>query len=86
MIIADTGFFLALANPGDRYHPPAVRALQALKSPLITTYPVITEACYLLLSTHGNTAQRNFLSSLVSGVAAIFQLETTHLTRMVMLN
>jgi predicted nucleic acid-binding protein len=38
MIIADTGFFFALANPCDRYHQTAVRALQALKSPLITTY------------------------------------------------
>jgi uncharacterized protein len=85
MIIADTGFFFALANARDRYHQPALRALKDLKSPFITTYPVITEACYLLLSTNGNTAQRNFLSNIVAGAADIFQLETTHLARMVTL-
>ncbi|MGI0492330.1 type II toxin-antitoxin system VapC family toxin [Alkalinema pantanalense CENA528] len=85
MIIADTGFFFALANPRDRYHQPAVRALTALKDPLITTYPVITETCYLLLSTNGNAAQRNFLSNVVAGATDIFQLKTIHLMRMVTL-
>lgn len=30
MIIANTGFFFALANPRDRYHSAALRALEAI--------------------------------------------------------
>lgn len=56
MIITDTGFFFALANQADRYHSAALSALEAINEPLITTYPVITETCYLLLSTGGNFA------------------------------
>jgi uncharacterized protein len=83
MIIADTGFFFALANPRDRYHPAALRALEAINEPLITTYPVITETCYLLLSTSGNSAQCNFLKNLSNGAADIFHLQDNHLTRMI---
>ena len=50
MIIADTGFFLALFNVNDRFHPDAIRVLNELSESLITTHPVITETCYLLLS------------------------------------
>lgn len=83
MIIADTGFFFALANLQDRYHSAALRALEAINEPLITTYPVITETCYLLLSTSGNFAQVKFLKDLSSGAADIFHLQDQHLTRMI---
>jgi predicted nucleic acid-binding protein len=83
MIIADTGFFFALANQGDRYHLPALSALAAITEPLITTYPVITETCYLLLSTSGNSAQCNFLRNLAAGAAERFHLQEKHLTRMI---
>jgi uncharacterized protein len=47
MIIADTGFFVALGNQTDRNHSAAIQFLEFLQEPLITTYPVITETCYL---------------------------------------
>jgi uncharacterized protein len=74
MIITDTGFFFALANAGDRYHLAALSALEAINEPLMTTYPVITETCYLLLSTGGNFAQCSFLRNLAAGAAEIFHL------------
>jgi uncharacterized protein len=74
MIIADTGFFFALASQSDRYHQAASRTLQSINDPLITTYPVLTETCYLLLSTGGNFAQCNFLKNLAAGAAEIFHL------------
>ena len=37
MIIADTGFFLALFNANDRLHPDAMKVLNTLSEPLITT-------------------------------------------------
>ena len=83
MIIADNGFFFALANQSDRYHSAALSALEAINEPLITTYPVITETCYLLLSTGGNFAQCNFLRNLAAGAAEIFHLQEVHLVRMI---
>jgi len=81
MIIADTGFFFALAGQRDRYHQAALLALEAINEPLIATYPVITETCYLLLSTGGNFAQCNFLRSLAAGASDVFHLQETHLVR-----
>jgi predicted nucleic acid-binding protein len=46
MILADTGFFVAIASPNDQFHHAAITALEAIDEPIITTYPVITETCY----------------------------------------
>ncbi len=83
MIITDTGFFFALANPSDRCHQASLSALADISEPLITTYPVITETCYLLLSTDGNPAQCRFLRDIVSGAAEIFHAQKVHLIRMI---
>ncbi|MFY7885967.1 MAG: hypothetical protein ACOVOV_14100 [Dolichospermum sp.] len=40
MIIADTGFFVALGNKNDNFHAQAKQKLTTLKESLITTYPV----------------------------------------------
>ena len=48
MIIADTGFFLALFNANDRLHSNAVQALNKLSEPLITTHPVIVRPVIFL--------------------------------------
>jgi len=37
MIIADTGFWLAIANRRDQHHSVAVNCMDALGEPLITT-------------------------------------------------
>ncbi|ACB00959.1 MULTISPECIES: type II toxin-antitoxin system VapC family toxin [Cyanophyceae] len=85
MIIADTGFFYALMNSKDKYHQQSVEAVKILKSTLITTYPVITETCHLLLQRQGTKYQTKFLKSLDQGFARIFQLETKHLSRIIQL-
>src|SRR5688500_18635740 len=61
MIIADTGFWLALANARDRHHQRARRALSALNEPLITTWPVLTETCHLLVSKLGAMSSARFV-------------------------
>lgn len=81
MIIADTGFFFALASQKDRYHQAALLALEAINEPLITTYPVIAETCYLLLSTGGNFAQCKVLKNLVAGASEVFHIQENHLAR-----
>ena len=83
MLITDTGFFFAIANKNDRYHTRAQHVLEAINETLITTYPVVTETCYLLLTTRGNAAQCTFLRSLYEGAFEIFHLERHHVDRMV---
>jgi uncharacterized protein len=53
-IITDTSFWVALINDEDYYHAQAQRALAPVEEPLITTWPVVAETCYLLLERMGN--------------------------------
>lgn len=48
---------IALIDAGDPYHETCRRALQGLRLPLITTWPVLTEAMYLLGDAGGWPAQ-----------------------------
>jgi predicted nucleic acid-binding protein len=81
MIIADTGFWLALANVRDRHHIVARRALADLREPLVTTWPVLTETCHLLVSKLGTTAATRFVDSGAKGAFQLFVLEREHLGR-----
>jgi uncharacterized protein len=81
MVIADTGFWLALANKRDRHHAAACTALEALREPLITTWPVVTETCYLLLTRLGPPAAEKFVASGSRGAFELFALERNHLGR-----
>lgn len=82
MIIADTGFFVALGNRADRFHLQAVAVLNQFPEPLITTYPVISETCYLLARDSGISVECKFLREIAAERIAIFQLEASHLNRM----
>jgi hypothetical protein len=57
-------FFLALFNASDNYYQQALSVLNKLDRPLITTSPVITETCYLLISRGGGIqSECNFTPS-----------------------
>ena len=45
MVIADTGFWLALLNGTDRHHRAAKAACTRLEEGLVTTWPVVAETC-----------------------------------------
>lgn len=85
MIIADTGFWLALANRNDKHHEQAKAVLNTLDEPLITTWPVLTETCHLLLSRLGAQAQERFMAGLSNDGFEVFPLEASHAPRMVAL-
>lgn len=85
MIIADTGFWLALANAKDDHHAAAKQALDALTEPLITTWPVLTETCHLLTSRLGPDAAIRLVRSARDGAFEIFSVEPAHLPRIEML-
>ena len=83
MIIADTGFFLALFNANDDHHQRAKATLNRLDEPLITTHPVISETCYLLVARGGGIVQEcNFLVDVAEEAFQVFDLEIEHFHRM----
>jgi predicted nucleic acid-binding protein len=83
MIIADTGFFLALFNARDRHHQSAITVLNRLTDPLITTHPVICETCYLLVARGGGISQEcQFLIDISEQAFHVFDLQLAHFQRM----
>jgi predicted nucleic acid-binding protein len=83
VIIADTGFFLALANASDQHHLVAKRALDEVVEPLVTTWPVMTETCHLLANRLNPQAAETFVASAARGAIEIFELGGAHLPRIV---
>jgi predicted nucleic acid-binding protein len=81
MIIADTGFWLALGNARDKHHAAAVKALRQYDEPLITTWPVLTETCHLLATRLSAVALERFVSAAAGGSFELFSLEQRHLAR-----
>jgi hypothetical protein len=81
MIIADTGFWLAMANRSDRHHQVAMTAMADLREKLVTTWPVLTETCHLLQSRLGVPAQLAFVRAVRNGACSVFQLGDGHLPR-----
>lgn len=82
-IIADSGFWIALANRKDKHHEAAINALTDYNSlVLVVTWPVITEVCHLLSSRVGLEAQLHFMKNIEQGGADIFHLnDVEHLSR-----
>ena len=61
MVLADSGYWLALANRADRWHDAAVAATRRLDQDLVVTWPVLTETCHLMLSRLGVEAELRFI-------------------------
>jgi predicted nucleic acid-binding protein len=82
MVIADTGFWLALANRADEHHERAKKRMSELREPLVTTWPVMTETCYLLLTRLGSDSQHRFVKSYEGGAFDVFELTREHAPRL----
>lgn len=74
MIIADTGFWIALANKRDVHHLAARKALEVIETGIITTWPVMTETCHLLVARLGVFSELAFLKSFSKGAFQVFDL------------
>jgi len=79
VILADTGFWVALAARRDRNHAACKRAITTIREPLVTTWPVMTETCHLLLARVGIEAELKFLASARDGAFSLFSLMDRHL-------
>jgi predicted nucleic acid-binding protein len=81
VIIADTGFWIALADRNDESHDAAVSALRSAHEGLITTWPVVTETCHLLASRLAPSAAAQFVRRAHEEAFEIFDLRASHLQR-----
>lgn len=79
MILVDTGPFVALFDPQDAEHPRCKEILRAIRAPLFTTIPVLTEAFHLLTpNSVGADRLRDFI---LDGGASIWFLNQTSTAR-----
>jgi len=72
MILADSGFWLALGNRRDRHHTAAQAALERWSSQgFASTWPVLTEVTHLLAA-RANPAQAvNFIEAVSRGACSV---------------
>lgn len=82
MILADTGFWIALINARDRYHTHAVEVMESLDEGLITTWPVVTETCHLLGRHLSTEAQIAFMTVMDSGDVELAVIAQKHIRRL----
>lgn len=83
MVIADTGFWIALANAKDVFHQRAIALAQELgREGFVCTWPVITETVYLMGKRIGMEARLRFMAQLERGVCSIHPLPDTAIARM----
>lgn len=84
MVIADTGFWVALANSRDKHHEAAKYRFIELSTQgasFITTWPVMAETCHLLLRELGHTAQIKFMENYQKGAFEVFDIHRENSAR-----
>lgn len=82
MILADTGFFVALVVRSDAHHRAAVAAAEKYGAEgFLTTWPVLTETTHLIQRTSGPDLVRAFVESIHDGAASTFDISVSHLER-----
>jgi len=74
-ILVDTGPLVAIFSQHDQYHEICVDQLRSLAPPLLTCWPVITEAAWLLRQ--DPPSMRRLLKSIEDGLFALLPLEKT---------
>lgn len=80
MILVDAGPLVALVDADDQYHKKCVAALKVMREPLVTVWPPVTEAMYLL----GDLpkAQEALWEMLARGVLQLQSLDFADVPRM----
>lgn len=83
MILADSGFWLALANRRDTWHPHAVDALARWSGEgFVTTWPVLTEVVHLIGARVGAEQCLRFVHDVAQGCCQIAELGEAALPRL----
>ncbi len=72
MILADSGFWIALGNQRDRHHATARDALSRFgREGFVSSWPVLTEVTHLLSSRVNPGSAVRFIDSIAQGVCEI---------------
>lgn len=83
MVLADTGFWLALLWQRDCCHALARQAFERYRGDgLICTWPVLSETCYMLGRALGEEAKAAFLDSVAAGAIEIHAASLADCARM----
>ena len=68
MIAVDTGYFYALTDRRDAWHARALAATERLAGEaMVTTWPVLTEACHLLVARLGSEFAAELMADVTEG-------------------
>ena len=79
MTLVDTGPFVALFDPRDHLHARCRSVLREIRTPMVTTIPVLTEVFHLLTpSSQGSDRVRDFVGA---GACGVFYLDDAALER-----
>jgi len=79
MILVDAGPLVALLDRSDQHHARCREALRALRAPLVTVWPAVTEAIYLL--GFSAAAQQALLERVESDAPRVLSLDRSDLPR-----
>lgn len=81
-LIIDTGYFFALLNKNDQHHKKAKALRSKIENrPWITTWPVLTETCHLLIHRFGSEWASAFIHVCTASNMSLFELNERHLPR-----
>lgn len=78
--LVDTGPLVALFNRRDDFHQPCVETLKTFRGPLLTVWPVVTEAMHLLA--FSDRAQDALWEFLLAQTLLVVPLDTADMPRM----
>jgi predicted nucleic acid-binding protein len=78
-VLVDAGPLVALVDRGDAHHGRCVEALKAIRDPLMTVWPAVTEAMFLLRDSWA--AQAALLEMLESGAIGLLPLDEEDVPR-----
>ena len=79
-VLVDASAFVALVDRSDHHHKACVAALSSVTEPLVTTWPVLTEAMYLL--SDSTRAQQSLFEMIEDGAITLTTLDESDLSRM----
>ncbi|MDR0577178.1 MAG: PIN domain-containing protein [Candidatus Accumulibacter sp.] len=82
MILTDSGFWIALGNRRDRHHRAAREAAKRWSGEgFVTTWPVLTEVCHLLVARVGVHQALDFMDAVAQGAVDVPEPPEDALTR-----
>lgn len=80
MVIIDTGPLVALFDSSEPTHKACRENLQMINDDLVTSWPVLTEAFYML--DDWRTGQATLWNFILAGAVQIFDIHTSHYKRL----